>query len=250
MTLHGPHQGAQNERITTLPLNEDRVIVCPLRSRSVKSEADDDADAPAVALVNLSAAKRYWPDESPIGHAIKGSNGVSVSIVGVVGDDDLRPDGGVDHLSLVEGERGLELHYWDQAFPVAPGTASGLHDDPQEVHARQHYELVDWHRADDDLNYRRFFAVNTLAAVRVEEPEVFAETHVEIARWFREGLVDGLRVAHPDGLRDPRGYLDDLARLTGGAYVLVEKILEPGERLPTSWACEGTTDIRSDKDNA
>lgn len=162
----------------------------------------------------------------------------------VVGDDDLLPDGGVDHLTLVEGpaERGgLELHYWDQAFPVAPGTASGLDDDPQAVHARQHYELVDWHRADDDLNYRRFFAVNTLAAVRVEEPEVFDDTHVEIGRWFREGLVDGLRVDHPDGLRDPKGYLDDLARLTGGAYVLVEKILEPGEDLPASWATEGTT---------
>ena len=163
----------------------------------------------------------------------------------VVGDDDVLPDGGVGHLSLVEGDPsrggGLELHYWDQAFPVAPGTASGVDDDPQEVHARQHYELVDWHRADDDLNYRRFFAVNTLAAVRVEEPEVFTDTHVEIERWFREGLADGLRVDHPDGLRDPKGYLDDLARLTGDAYVLVEKILEPGEHLPTSWACEGTT---------
>ena len=110
----------------------------------------------------------------------------------VVGDDDLLPDGRVDHLRLVEGERGLELHYWDQAFPVAHGTAEGVDDDPQAVHARQHYELVDWHRADDALNYRRFFAVNTLAAVRVEEPEVFDETHVEIRRWFTEGLVDGL----------------------------------------------------------
>lgn len=162
-------------------------------------------------------------------------------LIPVVGDDDLLPDGGVDHLSLVEGGRGLELHYWDQAFPVAPGTATGVDDDPQAVHARQHYELVDWHRADDALNYRRFFAVNTLAAVRVEVDEVFAETHVEIGRWFREGLVDGLRVDHPDGLRDPKGYLDDLAELTGGAYVLVEKILEPGEDLPTSWATEGTT---------
>ncbi|ANH37917.1 Maltooligosyl trehalose synthase [Nocardioides dokdonensis FR1436] len=159
----------------------------------------------------------------------------------VVGDDDLLPDGGVDHLRLVEGERGLELHYWDQAFPVAHGTADGVDDDPQAVHARQHYELVDWHRADDALNYRRFFAVNTLAAVRVEEPEVFDDTHVEIRRWFTEDLVDGLRVDHPDGLRDPKGYLDDLARLTGGAYTLVEKILEPGEALPTSWATDGTT---------
>ena len=68
--------------------------------------------------------------------------------------------------------------------------------------------------------------------MRVEDPEVFAETHVEIKRWFDEGLVDGLRVDHPDGLRDPKRYLDDLAALTGGAYVLVEKILEPGEHLP------------------
>ena len=95
--------------------------------------------------------------------------------------------------------------------------------------------------ADHDLNYRRFFAVNTLAAIRVEDPAVFADSHVEIRRWFDEGLVDGLRVDHPDGLRDPEGYLDDLARLTGGAYVLVEKILEPGEELPTSWATAGTT---------
>ncbi|TIC82574.1 malto-oligosyltrehalose synthase [Nocardioides sp. GY 10127] len=159
----------------------------------------------------------------------------------VVGTDDVRADGSVAHLSLVETDRGLELHYWDHAFPVAPGTASGPDDDPSAVHDRQHYELVDWHRADDALNYRRFFAVNTLAAVRVEEPDVFAETHVEIARWFREGLVDGLRVDHPDGLRDPRKYLDDLAALTGGAYVLVEKILEPGEEMPTTWATEGTT---------
>ncbi len=89
-----------------------------------------------------------------------------------------------------------------------------------------------WTKADHDLNYRRFFAVNTLAGVRVEVPDVLAATHVEIKRWFDEGLVDGLRVDHPDGLRYPQGYLDDLARITGGAYVLVEKILEPGEALP------------------
>ena len=91
---------------------------------------------------------------------------------------------------------------------------------------------MNWREADAELNYRRFFAVNTLAAVRVEDPEVFDESHVEIRRWFDEGLVDGLRVDHPDGLRDPGRYLDDLAALTGGAYVLVEKILEPGETLP------------------
>ena len=68
-------------------------------------------------------------------------------------------------------------------------------------------------------------------AIRVEDRAVFDASHVEIRRWFDEGLVDGLRVDHPDGLRDPAAYLDDLATLTGGAYVLVEKILEPGESL-------------------
>jgi (1->4)-alpha-D-glucan 1-alpha-D-glucosylmutase len=106
---------------------------------------------------------------------------------------------------------------------------------------------VDWDagggriRTGDDLNYRRFFTIETLAGVRVEDPDVFAATHGEIGRWFAEGLVDGLRVDHPDGLRDPAGYLEDLNDLTGGAYVLVEKILETGEELPVSWATAGTT---------
>ena len=159
----------------------------------------------------------------------------------VVGDDDqASPGGPIDNLTLVDGE----LRYHDHRFPVAPGTADDAGTDGVDantVHGRQHYELVSWRMADHDLNYRRFFAVNTLAAIRVEDPAVFADSHVEIKRWFDEGLVDGLRVDHPDGLRDPKGYLDDLARLTGGAYVLVEKILEPGEKLPTSWATAGTT---------
>ena len=113
--------------------------------------------------------------------------------------------------------------------------------DPNAVHARQHYELVSWRVADHGLNYRRFFAVNTLAGIRVEDRAVFDDSHVEIGRWFDEGLVDGLRVDHPDGLRDPASYLDDLARRTGGAYVLVEKILEPGEILEPGWATAGTT---------
>jgi (1->4)-alpha-D-glucan 1-alpha-D-glucosylmutase len=142
--------------------------------------------------------------------------------------------GDADALEVV----GDELRYHDHRFPLAPGTASGSVTD---VHARQHYELVHWTRADAELNYRRFFAVNELAAVRVEVPEVFEDTHREIIRWIRSGLVDGLRVDHPDGLADPGGYLDRLALATGGAYVLVEKILERGEPLPPFWATAGTT---------
>ena len=149
-------------------------------------------------------------------------------------------------LELVEvagagaGAGSLELHYRGQRFPVASGTGSPG-DDPLAVHDRQHYELIDWRRADHDLNYRRFFAVNTLAAIRVEVPWVFDESHVEILRWVREGLADGLRVDHPDGLRHPGGYLDRLAEATGGAFVLVEKILEGDERMPPEWATAGTT---------
>ncbi len=109
---------------------------------------------------------------------------------------------------------------------------------------------VDWAAGDgrvllpalgEELNYRRFFAVDTLAGVRVEDRDVFEAAHVEIGRWFREGLVDGLRVDHPDGLRHPAAYLDDLADLTGDAWVVVEKILESGEDLPAGWSTAGTT---------
>ncbi|MES2092388.1 MAG: malto-oligosyltrehalose synthase [Actinomycetota bacterium] len=139
-------------------------------------------------------------------------------------------------VEIIDGE----LAYYDNRFPLAPGTA----DDgasPNEIHSRQNYELMNWRRADTELNYRRFFAVNTLAGIRVETPWVFDESHGEIIRWVTEGLVDGLRVDHPDGLADPAGYLDALAAATDGAYVLVEKILEGDEQLPTSWAASGTT---------
>lgn len=137
----------------------------------------------------------------------------------------------------IDAEGGV-VRYFDHEFPLADGTGEG---DVRDVLARQHYELLFWRRGDAELNYRRFFAVTTLAGVRVEDPAVFDASHVEIVRWIDEGLADGLRVDHPDGLADPGGYLDLLADATGGAYVLVEKILEHGEELPSWWATEGTT---------
>jgi (1->4)-alpha-D-glucan 1-alpha-D-glucosylmutase len=148
----------------------------------------------------------------------------------------LGDDSDLDKLEIRDGE----LRYYDHRFPLAEGSyAEG--DDPREVHDRQHYELMGWRRADNELNYRRFFAVNSLAGIRVEIPEVFDEAHVEVARWFREGLADGLRIDHPDGLADPEGYLRRLREMTDGSYLLIEKILEPGEVLPSSFECEGTT---------
>ncbi len=133
-------------------------------------------------------------------------------------------------------------------YPLAEGTADDVDDRAtagpatlRRVLDRQHYELVHWGRADAELNYRRFFAVTTLAAIRVEVPWVLEESHREIVRWVTEGLVDGLRVDHPDGLADPGGYLDALAELTNHAPVWVEKILEGDEPLPGHWQTAGTT---------
>ncbi|WP_295852332.1 malto-oligosyltrehalose synthase [uncultured Microbacterium sp.] len=138
------------------------------------------------------------------------------------------------------------IRYYDHVFPVAPGTgSSGL--GIRELLDAQNFELRFWQDEAADLNYRRFFAVTTLAGVRVERPEVFEATHAEILRWVREGLADGLRVDHPDGLVDPGGYLDRLSSALRDAsddevgYVLGEKILEHGEALPSWWKTAGTT---------
>ena len=127
------------------------------------------------------------------------------------------------------------LCYHEHAFPLAPGTKGS---NPQEVHQAQHYRLVSW-RA--DVGYRRFFAISELAAVRVEDPEVFAATHAEVLRWVAAGEVDGLRVDHPDGLTAPGAYLHRLRAHAPDAWIVVEKILEPGEELPRSWPVAGTT---------
>ncbi|KQR39307.1 malto-oligosyltrehalose synthase [Microbacterium sp. Leaf159] len=132
------------------------------------------------------------------------------------------------------------LSYFDHVLPLAPGTGALAEDLPALLDA-QHYELRFWEDQNTDLDYRRFFAVSELAGIRVELPDVFDESHREIARWITDGLADGLRVDHPDGLAHPGDYLERLADATGAAYTLVEKILEPGEELPSWWRTDGTT---------
>ena len=132
------------------------------------------------------------------------------------------------------------LSYFEHVLPLAPGTGD-LADDLSALLDAQHYELRFWEDQNTDLNYRRFFAVSELAGIRVELPDVFEESHREIVRWITDGLADGLRVDHPDGLADPGAYLEKLADVTGAAYTVVEKILEPGEQLPPWWRTDGTT---------
>ena len=139
----------------------------------------------------------------------------------------------LDDLSLDQDR----VRYFDHEFPIAPGTLA--EGDLEATLAAQHYRLAFW-RASDELAYRRFFDVTSLAGVRVERPEVFATTHAVVLDQVRSGIVDGLRVDHPDGLSDPEGYLAQLTSEVPGTWVVVEKILEPGEELP-DWPCAGTT---------
>ncbi|MFF4661060.1 malto-oligosyltrehalose synthase [Streptomyces sp. NPDC001381] len=137
----------------------------------------------------------------------------------------LRVDGGV-------------LRYYDHVLPLREGT-----EDlplPQLLDA-QWYRPVWWRLARTELNYRRFFSISELIGVRVEDPEVFEATHGKILQLLHEGVVDGLRVDHPDGLADPDAYLERLHEATGGRWTVVEKILADDERLPDSWPVAGTT---------
>lgn len=106
---------------------------------------------------------------------------------------------------------------------------------------RQNYRLAFWRASQEDLGYRRFFDVNTLVGLRMEDRSVFAETHALILKWLREGVLDGIRIDHPDGLRDPRCYFERLREEAQEVWILAEKILEPGERFRVEWPIDGTT---------
>ncbi|EZP25820.1 malto-oligosyltrehalose synthase [Pseudomonas sp. RIT288] len=125
-------------------------------------------------------------------------------------------------------------------------TAEGF-DKLHQLLERQSYRLASWRTAADDINWRRFFDINELGGLRVERPAVFEATHGKIFQLIAEGLVDGLRIDHIDGLADPRGYCRKLRRrldsLVPGRHlpIYVEKILGAGESLRTDWAVDGST---------
>ncbi len=134
----------------------------------------------------------------------------------------------------VDGE---SLRLGDLVLPIAPGTGGGS---GAQVHDRQHYRLVGWRSG--SCGYRRFFSITSLAGLRQEDRAVFDAWHVELARWFDAGLIDGVRVDHPDGLSDPQGYLDWLRALVGpDAWIVVEKILAVDESLDPGLPVAGST---------
>jgi len=163
------------------------------------------------------------------------------------------------------------VRYFDDVYPITPrdhaeitGAGAAAYDPATKdgrarLHRlleRQHYRLAWWGTAGDEINWRRFFDINGLAGLRIEDPAVFEATHATLFRLYQEGLIDGFRVDHVDGLTDPPGYcrrlrsrMEALAAtrsrsanaLTSPPYIVVEKILGADETLPTDWGVDGTS---------
>jgi (1->4)-alpha-D-glucan 1-alpha-D-glucosylmutase len=128
--------------------------------------------------------------------------------------------------------------------PAIDAVITEINRRPDALHVlleRQNFRLAYWRAASRDLGYRRFFDINTLVGLRMEDQQVFADTHFLILRWLADGTLNGVRVDHIDGLRDPEQYLQWLHQAQPNAWFLVEKILESGESLRDSWPIAGTT---------
>jgi (1->4)-alpha-D-glucan 1-alpha-D-glucosylmutase len=143
--------------------------------------------------------------------------------------------------------RGLLARLCEEQPEVARAvdeTVAAVAADPDRLDAlleRQNFRPAYWRTAGRELDYRRFFDVHTLVGLRAEDERVFADTHRLVLDWMRRGLLDGLRIDHPDGLRDPGQYFERLRAAAPDGWIVVEKILEPGERLPREWPVDGTT---------
>ncbi len=172
---------------------------------------------------------------------------------------------GSGDLTIGRGPKGPEVRYGDRRVPLAPESGAELGDtdlerlnrageDPDarraldELLVRQNYWLVHWRTAPEEINYRRFFNISDLVALRMEREAVFRAWHRFLGELIADPVVAGVRVDHVDGLRDPGTYLHRLRTLARDAgrdddrfAILVEKILAPGERLPERWETEGTS---------
>jgi len=156
-------------------------------------------------------------------------------------------------LQLELVDRKFSIRYFNNVWPITassypligPLVTSLFNERPQlleELLGMQHYILTDARLATTRINYRRFFTVNSLICLRMEEEKVFTAYHEKILEWYRKGWLQGLRIDHIDGLADPAAYLRRLKGSFGkDCYLVAEKILQAGETLPSGWQLEGTT---------
>jgi (1->4)-alpha-D-glucan 1-alpha-D-glucosylmutase len=153
--------------------------------------------------------------------------------------DEVLAAGGLTVVAAPDG--GFELHYEGSAFPLEPETAATLGPVSEEVVDAQHYVLEFFKTGSARLNYRRFFDVSSLAGVRVEDAPVFDWSLTRALDLVEDGTVDGLRVDHIDGLRQPAAFASRLRSHALSAWLIAEKILATGEEMPVEWPIDGTT---------
>lgn len=250
--------------------------VCDFGQLNPELGAEDDLEKLAAALRErnmglvldivpnhmgiATSANAWWQDVLKNGRASKFANYFDIQwdpadaklrgkiLVPILGD--------LYERVLERGELKIELEkndpvlrYFEHQFPIAPGSVpkdvslealNSNRDALNDLVQKQHYCLVFWGEGDLKLNYRRFFAVSTLAAVCVEDERVFKDVHRLLKQWLGKKLLDGLRVDHPDGLRDPKTYLERLRSVAPRAWIIVEKILQPEEETPDDWLVAGT----------
>jgi len=145
-------------------------------------------------------------------------------------------------LELVENNDSYYLKYFDSLWPV-----NNKHQNPKNISIKelansQYYRLCNYRETDHVINYRRFFTVNSLICLNMQLKPVFDDYHQLTKQLLDEGIFQGLRIDHVDGLADPTSYLKQLRELCGKeVYIIVEKILEPNEQLPKSWPIQGST---------
>lgn len=155
-----------------------------------------------------------------------------------------------NHIQVVAEGQSYALQIYDQRWPLSDKSLALIDDlEPANqpdmlsvIVAQQYYRPSHWRMTDSRLNYRRFFTINELICMRVEEEAVVEASHAYLRQMLEEGMISGFRVDHIDGLLNPGAYLRKLRELAGSdAYIVVEKILEIGEKLPDSWPIQGTT---------
>jgi malto-oligosyltrehalose synthase/4-alpha-glucanotransferase len=153
-------------------------------------------------------------------------------------------------LEIAIADKKPVLKYFDSTYPLAKESIEGVdiaraNQDKamlRQIIEQQHYRLCHWQETSGEINYRRFFTINGLLCLNIQDKKVFDAYHALIAKYVQGGIIQGLRVDHIDGLFDPWGYLNNLRDLAGDkTYTVVEKILEPGEELPADWPVQGTT---------
>lgn len=156
-------------------------------------------------------------------------------------------------LKIIEDNNSLFFKYYDNIYPINPDTSQSIKSEDledinnsseklTEIHERQYYRLCHWQETNNQINFRRFFTINGLISLNMQDPQVFKEYHKLVKELLEEGLIDGLRIDHVDGMYDPASYLTQLRALAGDdVYIIIEKILEPEEQLPEDWPIEGNT---------